>query len=314
LASAILTAAILFHSGCAGAAKPPEVAVEQREWTSPVKTNGVQLLTEHYDIRTTVEDTLLRDYLPTFMETCWTEYAKLVPAAKPRSERLVVYVFGRRPEWAAFTKGFVPAQSETYLHIHSGGYMDQATATAVLFEIGRDRTLSLMAHEGLHQYLAGHLSEPVPPWLNEGLATQFEDFDLDGARPIFRPERNLMRKNSLRESLSVDNGLIPLPELLGMDAGRAVTKTGQTARGYYAQIWATILFLRTSPQYRDGFARLLGDAGTPRLRQNLSAYRAATPAAANMSQGEILFRQYVTEDLEAFGDEFKVFAGQLVYH
>ena len=32
-----------------------------------------------------------------------------------------------------------------------------------------------------------------------------------------------------------------------------------------------------------------------------------------MSKGEILFRQYITEDLEAFADEFRVFAGQLVF-
>ncbi len=306
-------AASMLAGGCAPQAGRGPVQVEQREWTSPVKTAGFQLLTEHYDVRTTVQDALLRDYLPGFMETCRAEYARLIAPVQRHDERLVVYVFGRRPEWAAFTQGFVPAQAETYLHIHSGGYMDQATATSVLFDIGRDRTLSLLAHEGLHQYLAGHLPEPIPPWLNEGLATQFEDFDLDGDRPIFRSERNLMRKNSLREALSLEHGLADLPQLLAMDAGHAVTRTGQPARGYYAQVWATVLFLKSSPQYREAFARLLRDAGTARLRQNISAYRAATPSAEKLSPGEIVFRQYITEDLESFTDEFKIFAGELVY-
>ncbi|MBI4581504.1 MAG: hypothetical protein HY718_17520, partial [Planctomycetes bacterium] len=236
---------VLGLAGCDPAGDVGPVRVEEREWTSPVGTKGVQLLTEHYDLRVTSEDALLREYLPTFIEATNAEYRKLIPPARENDEPLMVYIFGRRPEWAAFTQGFAPAQAQVYLHIHSGGYMDHATATAVFWDIGRDRTLSLLAHEGLHQYLTRHFPGAVPPWLNEGLATQFEDFDLNGARPIFRPERNLIRKNSLREALTVPDGLVPLLHLLTMDAGEAVTRTGQPARGYYAQVWVTVLFLRT---------------------------------------------------------------------
>lgn len=320
LAFGVLAGMSFMLAGCGNPTGPAVVQVEQREWDSIVGTKGVQLLTEHYDIRTTIQDALLRDYLPVFMEASYAEYRKLMPLpeagqAKPASvgdSRLVVYVFGRRPEWAAFTVTFVPAQAYTYLHIHSGGYMDHRTATAVMFDIGRDRTLSLMAHEGLHQYLARNFPRPVPAWLNEGLAAQFEDFDLDGPRPTFRPRRNLMRKNSLREALSVSDGLIALPHLLTMDAGEAVTKTGQTARGYYAQIWATVLFLRESHLYRQGFARLLADVGTDRFRADISGYRAATPYAAGQSEGEIAFRRYITENLDAFDKECTAFARELV--
>lgn len=304
-------------AGCGHRSESTVVLVEQREWTSSVGTQGVQLLTEHYDLRTTVRDPLLREYMPAFMEACHAEYGKLLPAHLTASgpdaeEKLVVYVFGRRQEWAAFTCQFVPAQAYTYLHIHSGGYMDHPTATSVLFDIGRDKTLSLMAHEGLHQYLSRYIPRPVPAWLNEGLATQFEDFDLDGPRPTFRPRRNLLRKNSLREALSIENGLLALPHLLATHAGEAVTTTGQSARGYYAQIWATVLFMRESKQYRAGFARMLEDMGSNRYRANISAYRAATPSAAGMSEGEIAFRQYITEDLEAFSASWNEFARLLV--
>ncbi len=312
--------------GCSQSNNRKAVHVEQTEWTSPVNTKGLQLLTEHYDIRTTVQDALLRDYLPEFMEACNAEYRKLMPPpAQPESQlagqvespstvvdRLVLFVFGRRPEWAAFTTRFAPANAYTYLHIHAGGYVDYPTATAVLFDIGRDRTLALMAHEGLHQYLACHFSRPVPPWLNEGLATQFEDFDLDGPRPTFRPRRNLIRKNSLREALAIDDSLIPLPQILAMDAGKAVVKTGQSARGYYAQIWAMTLFLRESRTYQTGLARLLADVGTDRYRANISGYRAATSSAVGMADGEVVFRQYITENVIDFGDEFKAFARELV--
>ncbi len=298
-------------AGCEAESRP--VRFEQHAWTSLLHVDGVELMTDHYAIRTTSQDETLRAYLPAFMESAYAEYRKLVPPERPSPDPMVVYLFGERAEWAAFTKGFVPAQAHTYLYIQSGGYMDQATDTAVAWDIGRDRALSLLAHEGLHQYLAKYLDRPVPPWLNEGLATQFEDFDLNGDRPQFRPERNLMRRNSLREALALEDGLVPLPQLLSMHAGQAVTHTGQPARGYYAQVWMTVLFLRTSPMYGDGFRRLLADAGTERLQHSTSGYRAATPAAAKMSDGEVVFRQYVTEDLDGFEADCEAFARKLVF-
>lgn len=304
--------ALLAGCGASGGAAGP-IVVEQKPWTSPAGLTGEQILTPHYDIRTTSLDEMLRRYLPRFMEAAHAEYSRLMKPDRPSDDRLVIYVFGDRPEWASFTQVFVPAQAYTYLHIHSGGYMDHATATAVLWDIRRDHTLSLIAHEGLHQYLAKHFPEPVPAWLNEGLATQFEDFDLDGPRPTFRPERNLTRKNSLREALSVTNGVIPLAQLLRMDAGDAVTKTGQSTRGYYAQVWSTVLHLRRSDRYAPAFARLLADAGTPRLRQAVSAYRIATPDSEKYSDGEVAFRYYITEDLDTFAADWGRFAASLVY-
>jgi len=192
--------------------------------------------------------------------------------------------------------------------------MDQRTQTAVIFDIRRDRTLSLLAHEGLHQYLARFLPDPVPPWLNEGLAAQWESFDLDGYRPIYTPRRNFLRTNDLREALGPAGQLIPLPELLRMNAGDAVVKVGQSTRAYYAQVWSMLLFLRDEQNraYHAGFTRLLADAGSERLRQAISAHRAATPTAATCSDGEVVFRHYVTENLDTFMNDYCAFARQLV--
>jgi hypothetical protein len=309
----ICTGLMALFAGCGDTGGGP-IQVERQEWTSSVGTRGVELLTEHYAIRTTSQDEVLRDALPEFMEAAHREYAKLIPPdPEATGKPMVVYIFGRRPEWVLFTRQFAPGQADTYEHILSGGYMDQATATSVIWDVRRDHTLALLAHEGLHQYLARHRPGPVPAWLNEGLATQFEDFDLVGFRPAFRPQRNLMRKSSLREAVSSENGFIPLERLLAMHAGEAVVSSGQGSRGYYAQVWATVLFLRTAPAYRSGFSRLLADVGTERLRTNINAYRAATPAAGGMSDGEIVFRQYITEELDDFADGFRAYARQLVY-
>ena len=299
--------------GCAGPATAPDFRLQREEWRPAAGVSGVRLRTDHYDIRVTSADDLLCDYLPAFMETCHAAYRRAMPCERDGGPPLDIYVFRDRPQWAAFTRAFVPAQAHVYLHIQSGGYMDAPSATAVLWDIGRDKTLSLMAHEGWHQYVARNCPAPLPPWLDEGMATQWEAFDLDGDVPVFTPRRNLLRRNSLREALILENGLIPLPELLRMNAGEAVMRTGQTVRGYYAQVWSMVLMLREERPYRDAFARLLADAGAGRTAAVVSAWKAASPEAAGMSPGEILFGRYITGDLEGFAAEYRDFARSLVH-
>jgi hypothetical protein len=299
----------------AGCSRPPlePVQVERQEWTESGR-DGVQLLSEHFDLRLTTRDEVLRDYLPTFLETAFAEYAQLMPPARNRDERLVVYLFETRPEWERFTRTFAPAQAHTYLHIHSGGYTDYATATAVAFDLGRDRSLSLLAHEGMHQYLARYFPVPVPSWLNEGLACQFEAFDIHRGRPVFTPRKNLFRLQALRDALGAGGGLIPPGDLLRMDAGEAVRQTIASPRVFYAQLWSMIYYLRQpGTPYSAGFRNLLADAGTPRLGIAVKGYRAATSDSDGLSDAEVVFRHYVTADLEAFMADYRAFAEQLAY-
>src|SRR5688500_18973428 len=72
---------LILLAGCSRPKPPATIAFEQKEWESS-GNKGTQLLTEHFDLRVTAKDELLRDYLPGFMETTFAEYTKLMPPAK----------------------------------------------------------------------------------------------------------------------------------------------------------------------------------------------------------------------------------------
>jgi hypothetical protein len=265
-------------AGCGPAGGP--MSVRQSEWAPTAGIQGLRVETEHYDLRVTATDPVLREVLPTFLESTFAEYRRLLPPPPGRPQTLEVYLFETREQWAAFTRRFVPQRAHVYLYIKAGGYVDPETATAVIWDLGRDNTLTLLAHEGFHQYVAKFFPEPVVPWINEGLATQWEAFDLKAGRPVFTSRMNYHRRNSLREALSEPTGWIPLGQLLGMHAG--------------------------------GFGRLLADLGTERIRNNVRAYQAGTPAAAPAGYPEMIFRHYITEDLNTFDGQYRTFCEKLV--
>lgn len=309
--SAGLAVILLIAVGCAAPGVP---VIQQGDWAPAPGVRGVRLETEHYDLRITATDPVMREVLPTFLETTFAEYRRLMPPPEGRPGKLETYLFDTREQWAAFTRRFVPQRAHIYLHIKAGGYVDHQTATAVIWDLGRDTTLSLLAHEGFHQYVAKFFPEPVVPWLNEGLATQWEAFDLKAGRPTFTPRLNYYRRNSLREALSSPEGWIPLQRLLTMNAGEAVVQTGQATRGYYAQVWSLVLFLqhRGFGGYARAFENLLRDAGTERMRNRVREYASNTSATAGLGQGEAIFRCYITDDTDFFERQYREFCRKLV--
>lgn len=283
-------------------------------------TAGQRLLTDHFDIHTTVTDAALVDVLPGFLEACNARYARFIAPREANAPRLDTYVFNTRDQWFRFTKAFVPQRAHLYQYISNGGYTDGPTATGVFYWIGRYQTLAIAAHEGFHQYVARQLPLAVPAWLNEGLATQMEAFEIRDGAPVFEPRKNLFRRNYLRDALatSQDNAtsrLIALPELLRMHAGEVITTPDKSTATYYAQVWSLTLFLLEGPNrtYRDAFARLLHEAGREEMRMAVRAYQVARPDAAGMNLGELVFRAYITEDLEGFRTEYMTFAGKLAF-
>jgi hypothetical protein len=308
----IAVAALLL--GCEPEVRAPAFTLTQAEWGYH-GAKGTHLVTDHFDIRTTLEDKMLVEVLPGFLEACYRRYEGIIPARSDAEDRLTTYIFNTRWEWGQFTDEFVPERAHLYRNIQNGGYTDQPTCTAVLYWIDRGRTLAVAAHEGWHQYVARHLPLQIPAWLNEGLATQMEAFELRGTVPTFESRKNYFRRNYLKTALIVkEKGLFDLSELLRMNAGDLFASPGKSSDTYYAQVWSLVLFLSEGPNktYRDGFRRLLADAGSESMRVAVNAYRVATPSAANLSFGELVFRAYITDNLDAFCEDYIAFGKELV--
>lgn len=298
--------------GC-GAPKP-EARVfhyEEKPWNYR-GIKGVELTSMHYRLRTTVRDRDFLNFIPQFLESCWIEYEKILPGQFALDAPVTTYLFRNRWEWERFTEDFAPSRASLYKRIRSGGYSERGIT--VSHYSSRRSTLSILAHEGLHQYLELTRGNGIPAWLNEGLACYFEGFTLDAdMRPAFTPEFNTIRSRSLRETV-IEEKMIPLEQILATHAGREIHKRSAHVRSYYAQEWALVVFLLRSPlknPYHDRFERLLGELGGELMRQKANAFLAAD-TDGTLSEGEAIFRAYIAEDIEQFKADFDEFVRDLL--
>ena len=186
------------------------------------------------------------------MEASHAVYEQLAGGAGRGDDRLDGYVFADRDGWADYTRRTAGDVAAVYLLIGRGGYAhERAFAT---FYFGGPQTLETCRHEGFHQYVAATFRRRPPPFLEEGLATLFEaGFDGDDAS---QPRMNGLRH---REFVAAFRGgrLLPLAELLTLNAGHVAGADGAAIDAFYAQAWALARFLMTDPSYRDGLRTLL---------------------------------------------------------
>jgi len=309
---------MIWAAGCSAPSQTGPAVFTTADWTYKGAA-GSELTSYHYKIYTTCKRKPFVRALPTFLETCYAAYAKLLPPSPELQaageladgKPLKTYLFQRRRQWERFVEEFSPKRAETYKRIRRGGFTERGITVS---HYGTQRsTLSILAHEGLHQYLEATGRNRIPAWINEGLACYFESFDLVGGRPVFDPANNTLRTPALRKALATDS-LIPLREILATNAGIAVHQKAQHVSSYYAQEWSLILFLLHSPlenPYYADFHKLLDELGTKAMRRKANAYL-ATDTNGTMSRGEAVFRAYVTDDLNTFESDYKKYLIRLL--
>jgi hypothetical protein len=303
--------AALLGTACSELSPPEPVVFKTEDWTY-LGTPGKQLTSSHYVIYTTCKNERFVNALPTFLESCWDAYEKVIPTQHSLEKPLPTYFFGTRWHWERFTEEFTGPRAPTYKKIRSGGFSERGVT--ISHYSSQRASLSILAHEGLHQYLEVTRGINIPAWLNEGLACYFESFDVDTANhALFKPEKNTLRIPALREALAAQT-LIPLREILSTNAGIAVQQNSTHVQNYYAQEWSLVLFLMDDSQsnlYRDAFRQLLNELGTEDMDRKARAYLAAD-TDARMSTGEAIFRAYLTEDIDGFEKQYHAYLHKLL--
>ena len=286
--------------------------VQRTPWQTG-QTGGSELTTAHYRIFTTATDRTLVTYMPGFLEAAYRNYLTLTALAdRPGAPPMPVYLMATRREWASLTTSVVGEQAAgPYLAIQAGGYCYQGVC--VFWDIGVLGTFSVASHEGLHQFFYHRLRDRLPMWLEEGLCTLAEGYEVTGDTVTFTPQRNNFRFTDLRAAL-VQERTLPLAELLTTDAGEAAGGSQEQAVGYYGQLWALVQFIRSQPATRAGMQQLLTDAEAGRLPQALSASSIDSSTlprqgrAYNKAVSVPLFRTYISQDLAGFEKAYRAFA------
>lgn len=318
---AALALIALALTGCADRKPDPRIApadlpVQETNWKFASRT-GKTIETDHYRIHTTVTNEELLRALPQVLETAYRHYRWLIPTPREPAEKMKVYLFAQRGEFEYFTKELAPQKAKLLTQVRNGGYSEQGVT--VIEYISNEITFPLMTHEGFHQYLHHCVRPNIPAWLNEGLAVYCEGFRVTSAGiGSLDPELNPSRRNALAEAL-LRNQLIPLDELLRINAGHVIGGPNRKIATYYAQAWMLMLFLETY-EWNNKDERGKYTASFEKLRQvlasdDLEAFAQAEHATSSRpaySFGQALFAAYVSPDFEAIDREYQQFMRQRV--
>lgn len=304
--------------GVLGGADPVRFVAVREPWSFH-GNDGWRLTTPSIELHTTVTDRRLLHRLPPFLELAHAHRANAVTPLLPSSEPLRTFVLASRPQWESMTRSLLRDKARPYLRIERGGYA--VNGVGVFYDLGQRDTFVMAAHEGWHQYVQSAFADPLPVWLDEGLACYFEGFRWradEPDTPEFLPWMNPQRFDQLRAAASAGR-LVPLEELLVsrpqdlLDTDRG----GDAALTYYAQCWALVHFLIESDAgaRRPGLERLLRDAQAGRLADAVGAIagdREATLLRTRRVGAGALRVYWPDEPAGAMDEAYRAFVARIV--
>jgi hypothetical protein len=267
--AALVVALLLVGCGSGGPAVAPRVgptdaAPLTRDTRSGGPPGGVIFRSPAFAVHSTVADSNFNERLTQVLEGALAHYRQLVPAARTDPLPMDAFVFSDRRQWAEFTVRRTGQDAAIYLQINRGGYTVRDFFVA--YYIGDSGTFAVAAHEGWHQFCARHFRDRLPPFLEEGIATTFENITWTASGlPRWDLVRNVTRAQRLRESLDAGS-LWTLESLVSMHAGDVVGQSTERIEAFYAQSWAFARFLidGDAGRHRPALQRMMADcvAGT----------------------------------------------------
>lgn len=288
-----------------------DVVIADRPW-SAFGIDGRMIETPSYRIFTTERDPLVARRIPVFLERALARYRVLVGDLPAPPAPMETYILATRSQWAALTQRLMGEQARVYLRIRAGGFASDGRA--LLFNIGSRGTFATAAHEGWHQFTQRSLRQPMPIWLEEGLATLMEGYRWQEDAPDvpdFLAWANVDRFDRLRDV--VESGrAFTLADLLSDRPQDILTSVdNERALDYYAQVWALAHFLREAERarYRPALHELARDAhaGTlyQRIRQEASPQEFADLVRRRAGTG--VFSVYFNPDLDEASRQYDAF-------
>ena len=166
--AAALGAILLFSillSGCANPGPPigqwfgpSQPARERPSGPSSLADGTARLIqTDHYNIYTTITDSMTLSKISQVMEGSFQAYQYLAQGVPATKTRMDCYIFAKRTQWSEFTAMHTGDQASIYLQINRGGYT--IGDWYVAYFIGDTSTLSVAAHEGWHQFCYRHFKD-----------------------------------------------------------------------------------------------------------------------------------------------------------
>ena len=311
----LLTAVV----GCASASPSrwngptAQATAEIEPWTFTTARKAVPgkiIATDHYAIHTTVIDAVFLNSMAQLMEGAWQQYRALTPGLTPSEWPLTSYLFAERSEWAAFTADRTGGDAAIYLQINRGGYT--VRDWFVSYYMGDTSTFAVAAHEGWHQFVARNFRTRLPPFLEEGIATTFENVRWSDGLPRWDLSSNLNRQQKLQRAITMRQ-LFPLSKLITMHAGDVVGMPPGKIEAFYAQDWAFALFMLNGNNgaHRDSLKRLLSDTanGTAYLKSELP--HSVFPDAWQPSSVQPLLVRYLREDWPTIDAQYTAYIHRL---
>jgi hypothetical protein len=280
---------------------------------------GLKLTTAHYQIFTTLLDPLMLSQVPGFMESAYRGYNDQLAEPIETTTLFTVYLFAKRQEWEGFTISFAGEQAPMYLKIKSGAYY--LNDACVAYNIGRERTFSVLGHEGWHQFNKKHFKFRIPSWLDEGIAMLFETSRYERGLFYFEPGQNLGRLGALKKTI-MKNQMYPIKDLIAMNPGEAIVTSDDAVMAFYSQAYALVRFLREDNYGKrlGNYHQLLQDGLKGKWPLEKEGRRIAedrnVPLTVwwNRAIGTKLFERYIGSDFDQIEQEYQIFCNKIVYH
>lgn len=278
--------------------------------------SGQRVLTDRFDLYITEKDPMIAQRLPGFLEAALDHYTRALGGLPAPRERLQTFVMSSHAEWKRLVASMAPSARGAASNIQRGGLT--VGGRAYLFDIGSGDTMSLASHEGWHQYTQRTFAEPLPVWLEEGIAAYMEGHRWQGDSVTFAGWANVERFDQLRKACAA-KAVLSLPELLSASPNQLVEHgTSGEALTYYAQAWALVHFLREGAggKYRGQFELLLSDAAAGRMSQAVAldlSHRGIRSTGLLASRtGPVVFQAYFGAELGTIDAEYRAFVQKVV--